>query len=806
MAAQEPLNSVPFEQVLNERMERYSRTDILERALPDARDGLKPSQRRILFSMSESGNTPDQPYRKCAGIVGDTMGRYHPHGDRAIYDTLVRMSQDWVAPPLIDFSGNGGSRDDDPAAAFRYTEARLSPLAMELLRDIGKDTVAMTPTFDEKRNEPEVLPGYFPAMLACGAKGAAVGFATDSPPHNISEIIAAAIALTEKPDLDDESLLTLLPAPDFPTGGVLVGGAAAARAVMLTGSGSFALRSRCEITEERGRTQIVITEIPYRVIKSKLVQQIDALRANRQVEGIVGVSDASDQEGLRILIELRKDADPQAILGYLYRKTELQVTFSANMTAIAGRRPVQMSVRGFLEVYLRHLREVIRRRTAHDLQRAEERLHILEGLMRAADPDLVDRVIATIRNSRNKADAHSNLVAEFAFSDAQAEAILMLRLYQITNLEISTLDKEARQLEKNATGWRQILSDSQALTRTLIGELRGIGQRHGTPRRTTLLAEDDAPARRVPAIVLAAAEDVVVSVTAGLYGKRTPVRSFERSDGPTGVREGDQPWLTLATDTRQTLGMLFASGLAAALPVRDLPDTKWRDAGLPLVNFAPVGEAGRLVYAGAVPPGEDGPLLILVVSRGLGRRTVFGDLLPKKRKTAPFLPATAGALVSAFPVSDEDLVLLLTASGQALLTPANAFPRQGKLAAGVAAIRLAPGDQLTAACPVPAGADRVLIVGAGGALQKVALSDFPQQGRGGKGVVGWVPAKGAPQHPAVVYAGTDADEVTLLSTLGVETVKLGDLPMFRRDAVARRSLATVMLGHKVLALLPPQRG
>lgn len=801
MATAEPLQSIPYEQVLTDRMERYSRTDILERALPDARDGLKPSQRRILYAMFEAGNTPDQPYVKCANIVGLSMARYHPHGDKAIYDALVRMSQWWVATPLIDFSGNGGSRDDDPPAAFRYTEARLSPVAMELLRDLRKDSVAMVPTFDEKGKEPEVLSGYFPAMLACGAKGAAVGFATDIPPHNVSEIIAAAIALTEKPDLDDAALLNLIPAPDFPTGGVIVGGAEVTRGIMLRGSGSFALRSRCTITEERGRTQIVITEIPFRVVKSKLVQQIDTIRANRQIEGITSVTDASDKD-VRILVELRKDADAPAILAYLYRKTELQVTLSANMTAIAGQRPVQMGVRGFLNVYLGHVRDVIRRRTAHDLQQAEQRLHILEGLMRAADPNLVDKVIATIRGSKNRADAHKNLVERFGFSDAQTDAILMLRLYQITNLEIGTLEKEARQLEKSAAAWRQILSDEKVLTRTLVAELRGIDDRYGTPRQTTLLAEDDTPTRRVSEVVLAPAEDVVVSVTGGLYVKRTPVRSFERSDGPTGVREGDTPWITLSADTRQTFGMLFASGIAAALPVRDLPDAKWRDVGLPLLNFAPVGDAGHLVYAGTVPLGGDGPEMMLLVSQGLGRRTPLGELLPKKRRAAPFLPERAGELVSAFPVTEQDQVLILTAAGQGLLTRASAFPRQGRVAAGAVALRLADRDRIAAACAVPAGADRVLIVGQGGALHKVALADFPQQGRGGKGVVGWVPAKGNPQRPVIVYAGSDTDEVTILASNGTESVKLCDLPLYRRDAVSRRSLSTVMLSSVVLGLVP----
>jgi len=799
----EPLNTVPFGQILNERMERYSRTAILERALPDARDGLKPSQRRILYSMLEAGNTPDQPYRKCAGIVGDTMGRYHPHGDQSIYDALVRMSQDWVALPLVDFSGNGGSRDDDPPAAFRYTEARLSPPAMELLRDIGKECVATVPTFDEKRTEPEVLPGYFPAMLVCGAKGLAVGFATDIPPHNPSEVIAAAIALTEKPDLDDQALLALLPAPDFPTGGLIVGGSAATQTVMLTGHGSFALRSRCEIIEERGRTLVVVSEIPCRVVKSTLVKQIDTIRANRQVEGIVSVTDASDQDGLRVLIELKKDADAQAILGYLYRKTDLQVTYSANMTAIAGRRPIQTGVRGFLDVYLRHLRDVIRRRTAHDLDHAEKRLHILAGLMRAAGPDIVDQVIATIRASKNRADAQRNLIARFGFSGAQADAILMLRLYQITNLEIGTLEKEARQLEKSAAGWREILSNASMLTRSLVGELRGIGERYATARRTTLLAADAAGTRRISEVVLAPAEDVMVSVTAALYVKRTPVRSFERSDGPTGVRDGDTPWLTMPTDTRQTLGLLFSGRLAAALRVRDLPDTRWREPGLPLVNFAPVGDAGRIVYAGTLPPDGDGPRLMLLTSRGLGRQTDLGAEIPKKRKAAPFLPETVGELVAAFPIGADDQVLMVAASGQALLTRADAFPRKRCMAAGVVALKLVDEDPLVAACSVPPGSDRVLIVGEAGSLQKMALADFPTQGRGGKGVVGWVPAKGHPQRPALVYAGTDADEVTVVATNGPEAVKLGDLPLCQRDAVARRSLPTS--GGRVLALVPPVR-
>ncbi len=795
-----------FEDILTERMERYSRTAILERALPDARDGLKPSQRRILYSMLESGNTPDQPYRKCAGIVGDTMGRYHPHGDRSIYDALVRMSQDWVALPLIDFSGNGGSRDDDPPAAFRYTEARLSAVAVDLLRDIAKDSVPMVPTFDEKRFEPEVLPGYFPAMLVCGAKGLAVGFATDIPPHNTSEVVAAALALTLDPDLSDEALLELLPAPDFPTGGVIVGGAPAARPLVLEGRGTISLRARCEIVRERGRTQLVVTEIPYRVVKSALVKQIDTIRAKGQIDGVLAVTDASDQEGLRILVDLRRDADAEAILAYLCQKTELQVTYSANMTAIAGQRPVQMGVRGFLQVYIDHLRAVIRKRTTHDLEHAEARLHILQGLMRAAHPDLVDQVIATIRASKNRADAQRNLIARFAFSPAQAEAILMLRLYQITNLEITTLEREAQRLQRDTASWRQILADPAALTRTLAAEMRGIGERYAAPRRTALEGPAVAAPRRVSEAALAPLEEVVVSVTAELYVKRTSLRSLQRSEGPTGVREGDAPWLTLPADSRQTLGLLFAAGTAAALPVRDLPEARWREPGLPLVNFAPIGDAGRLVYAGTVPVDGDGARLLLLSSGGLGRQADLAALLPRKRRTAPCLAASAGELVAAFAVVADTEVVLLSAAGQALRTRADAFPRQGATAAGVVALRLAPGDALVTACPLPPGADRLLLVGEGGALQKVALADLPAQGRGGKGVTGWVPAKGHPQRPALLYAGTDADAVTILTTNGSEVVRLGGLPLCRRDAVARRSMETTLLGCRVVALVPPGSG
>ncbi len=777
MATEErQLESLP--QLMADVYGRYAKEVILDRALPDARDGLKPSQRRILYGMAEGGHTPDRPFVKSARVVGDVMGHYHPHGDSSIYGALVRMSQWWVAPPLVELSGNGGSLDDDPPAAMRYTEVRLASLAMEMVRDLDKDTVPMQPNFDESELEPEVLPAYFPALLTLGASGVAVGFASEIPPHNLGEVIGAAIHLANRPDLPDDELSRLLPGPDFPTGGIVIG-TEAARSLELSGHGKIQIRARVRIEDgresgNRGKTLVVITEIPYRVVKAQLVSEIDRIRAARQVEGLLAVRDESDhEEAVRIVIELKQGTDPEAVLDLLYRKTQLERSYSANMTAIVDGSPRQAGVRTLLHAYLRHLRGVIRRRTSHDLAKAEERLHILEGLMRAADD--LDAIIRAIRTAENRKDAHRRLMEGWDFTDVQADAILLLQLYRLTNLEIETLRKESAALEKAAAHLRRVLGSETLLTKVLTDELEAIRSRFGQPRRTELRDEAPLPRRsRAELQDLAPAEDVVVAVSVLGDVKRVPVRSYQRGEAE-GVRDGDRLRFVLAATTRDTLLLIFQDGHLFAPAVRDLADRKWRDAGQNLATLLGEAEHGRPLFGAILDGVED---LFLVTSDGYGRRLkVDAGLIPRRRATVPTFPAGRQAVILADRVSESDAVFLVASDGQVLFAPVADFPFQGRTAGGVRAMRLSSGAHLAAGTLVPQAATHLVIVGTRGGLARFPRDAFPLQRRGGAGVAAWVPKRRNPEPVLAAFAQVHHGEtLRVLSAQGlVEDVQVASL-------------------------------
>lgn len=753
---------------------RYAKEVILDRALPDARDGLKPSQRRILYGMAEGGHSPDRPYVKSARVVGDVMGHYHPHGDSSIYGALVRMSQWWVAPPLVDLSGNGGSLDDDPPAAMRYTEVRLAPLAMEMVRDLDRDTVPMQPNFDESEEEPEVLPCYFPALLTLGASGVAVGFASEIPPHNLGEAIDAAAALAVRPELSDDELARLLPGPDFPTGGIVIG-TEAARAMERTGQGKVRVRARVRVEDgaasgNRGKTLLVISEIPYRVVKSQLVAEIDRIRAARQVEGLLAVRDESDHEDpVRVVVELRQGTDPEAVLDLLYRKTSLERSYSANMTAIVDGRPRQAGVRELLQAYLGHLREVIRRRTACDLRHAEERLHILEGLIRAADD--LDGILHAIRTSASRKEAHARLVAGWGFTDVQAEAILLLQLYRLTNLEIETLRKESDSLRSLAASLRLVLEDESRLTLVLTDELRDLRRRFARPRRTDLRDEDEAPRRtRAELLDLAPAEEVVVAVSALGDVKRVPVRSYQRGEAE-GVRDGDSLRWVFGATTRDTVLFVFQDGHLFAAAVRDLQDRKWREAGQNLATLLGEGDHGRPIQAFRAGDAQD---LLLISTSGYGRLLLLdSSVIPRRRGTVPTFPPGRDQVALAEPVTAAELVFIVTSDGQALLTRSSDFPRQGRTAGGVRAIRLGADAQVAAAATVPETASHLLIVGARGGLARFPRDAFSIQRRGGAGVQAWTPARRNPEPVLAAFAATVDDRVRLLAPQGI----VDDIPV-----------------------------
>ena len=450
-----------LEEIMGERFGRYCKTIILDRALPDVRDGLKPVQRRILYGMYKSGNTYDKKYRKSAKAVGEIMGNYHPHGDSSIYDAMVRMSQDWkMATPYIDMHGNNGSMDGDGAAAMRYTEARLSKISNVLLNDINKDTVEMAPNYDDTLMEPVVLPAGFPNLLVNGSTGISAGYATNIPPHNLGEVIDACIKRIDSPNCRLDSILEVMKGPDFPTGGVIEG-AKQIKEAYETGKGKIIVRCKYELVKEKGKTSIVITEIPYEVNKANLVKKMNDIRIDKKIEGILDVRDETSRGELRIVVELKKDANTDLIVNYLLKNTDMQISYSFNMIAIAGRRPRQLGVLKILDYFIDHRKEVVRRRTKFDLDHAKDRYHILEGLLKAIS--ILDDVIRVIRASKNKADAIVNLVKEFSFTEKQATAIVMLQLYRLTNTDITDVQNEMRALEDAIKEYELILSNEDEL-------------------------------------------------------------------------------------------------------------------------------------------------------------------------------------------------------------------------------------------------------------------------------------------------------------------------------------------------------
>ena len=533
--------------------------------------------------MYEAGNTPDKPYRKSAKTVGDVMGNYHPHGDASIYDGMVRMAQPWkMGHVLIDGHGNWGSIDDDPAAAMRYTEARLSPIALELLRDIEKATVPFKDNFDNTSKEPVVLPARFPNLLVNGVSGISAGFATEIPPHNLREVIDACIAVMENPEITLEELMSFVKGPDFPTGGIIMG-EEGIREAYRTGRGRIYIRSKTEIEKLRGgKQQIVITEIPYQVNKTRLVTAIENIRLDRKVEGIAEVRDESGRDGLRIVIELRKDADAEGILNYLLKKTDLQVTYNFNMVAIVNKAPRQLGLKPILEAYIAHQQEVVTYRTKYDLERAEDKAHVVDGLVKALN--ILDEVIETIKASKNRQDAQRNLVEKHGFTERQADAILTLQLYRLTNLEIHALERERKDLQKKIKDLRSILEDHKKLIKVIKDELLEIRDTYGIDRRSEIRGEIEEI--KVNLEVMITPEDVIVAMTNEGYIKRTSMLSFIRSGGEvesTGMKEGDYVRGIFEVNTLDNILIFTNNGQYFHLPVHLIPEYRWRDTGTAII-------------------------------------------------------------------------------------------------------------------------------------------------------------------------------------------------------------------------------
>lgn len=725
-----------LEEVVGDRFGRYSKYIIQDRAIPDVRDGLKPVQRRILYAMYDSGNTPDKPYRKSAKTVGDVMGNYHPHGDASIYDGMVRMAQPWkMGHVLVDGHGNWGSQDDDPAAAMRYTEARLSPIAMELLRDIEKRTVPFKDNFDNSALEPVVLPSRYPNLLVNGVSGISAGFATEIPPHNLREVIDASIAVMERPELSLEEIMSYMKGPDFPTGGIIMG-EEGIRDAYRTGKGRIYLRSKTEIENLRGgKQQIIVTEIPYQIVKSRLVTAMENIRLEKKVDGIAEVRDESGRNGLRIVVELKKDADAQGILAYLLKKTDLQVTYNFNMVAIVNKAPRQLGLKAILEAYIAHQREVVTFRTQYELEKLEDRAHVLEGLVKALN--ILDEVIAAIKASKNRQDAQNNLQWMFGFTERQADSILTLQLYRLTNLEINSLQKELDDIIKKIAVLRGILESDKKLVALIKKELLEIRDKYGIDRRCEIQSKVEE--LKVNLEVMVAQEDVLVTLSNEGYIKRTSMLSFTRSGGErngSGVKEGDYIKHVLDVDTLQNILLFTQRGQYFLLPVHQIPEFKWKDNGTAIVNVIPLAKEDYIVNAIPLKSfDEPGVSLVFVTKRGQVKRTELKDY-ETKRSTAVAACKIAGEdeIVTVQVSRGNQDILLLTKQGMAIRFAENEVNAMGRVSAGVKGIGLKEDDEVVSALWVEGDEGELLVVSDLGYAKRSLLLDYPLQSRGGKGV------------------------------------------------------------------------
>ncbi|HFZ9744844.1 TPA: DNA topoisomerase IV subunit A [Streptococcus agalactiae] len=728
------IQNMSLEDIMGERFGRYSKYIIQERALPDIRDGLKPVQRRILYSMNKDGNTFEKGFRKSAKSVGNVMGNFHPHGDSSIYDAMVRMSQDWKnRETLIEMHGNNGSMDGDPAAAMRYTEARLSEIAGYLLQDIDKNTVPFAWNFDDTEKEPTVLPAAFPNLLVNGATGISAGYATDIPPHNLAEVIDAVVYMIDHPKAKLDKLMEFLPGPDFPTGAIIQGKDEIRKAYE-TGKGRVAVRSRTAIeTLKGGKKQIIVTEIPYEVNKSVLVKRIDDVRVNNKVPGIAEVRDESDRDGLRIAIELKKEADETIVLNYLFKYTDLQVNYNFNMVAIDDYTPKQVGLSRILTSYIAHRREIIIARSKFDKEKAEKRLHIVEGLIRVLS--ILDEVIALIRASENKADAKENLKVSYEFSEAQAEAIVTLQLYRLTNTDIVTLREEEEELRQQITMLKAIISDERTMYNVMKRELREVKKKFANTRRSEL--QELAETIEIDTASLIIEEDTYVSVTRGGYVKRTSPRSFNASTvDELGKREEDELIFVSNAKTTQHLLMFTNLGNLAYRPVHELADIRWKDVGehlsQNLVNFASNEE---IIYAELVDDFTK-ETYFAVTSLGQIKRFERQEISPwrtYKSKTAKYakLKNVDDYVVTVAPIQLED-VILVTYNGYALRFSINDVPVVGSKAAGVKAMNLKDSDHIVSA--FIANTTSLYLLTHRGSLKRMAIDVIPTTSRANRGL------------------------------------------------------------------------
>ncbi|PPA71892.1 DNA topoisomerase IV subunit A [Jeotgalibacillus proteolyticus] len=769
MTATERFQDLPLEEVLGDRFGRYSKYIIQERALPDVRDGLKPVQRRILYAMHFEGNTHEKGFRKSAKTVGNVIGNYHPHGDSSVYEAMVRMSQNWkVRNMLVEMHGNNGSVDGDPAAAMRYTEARLSPIAGELLKDIEKETVEHISNFDDTSVEPTVLPARYPNLLVNGSTGISAGYATEIPPHHLGEVIDATIMRIDNPACTIEDLMTVIKGPDFPTGGTIQGIQGIKNAYE-KGKGKIVIRGKVDIEDVRGgKQQLVITEIPYEVNKANLVKKMDEYRAEKKVEGIAEVRDETDRTGLRIVVELKKEADASGVLNFLFKNTDLQVHYNFNMVAINKKRPMLMGLAGLLDAYIDHQKEIVEKRTKYDLERAEKRQHIVEGLIKMLS--ILDEVIAEIRGSKDKRDAKVNLQERFSFTEPQAEAIVSLQLYRLTNTDITALQKESEELDKLITELQAILASEKKLTAVIKKELKSIQKKYADNRRSII--EDQIEEIKINMEVLIASEDVIVTVTKEGYVKRTSQRSYAASNGlDFAMKESDRLLAKIDANTTDALLLFTNKGNYIYAPVHQLPDIRWKDLGQHVASMVSLDKDEQLIKAMHVDEFKENQYLIFITKNGMVKKSEF-SLYNASRFLRPLVALNVkkeDELVEVLLTEGKSDLLLSTAGGYGLRFNQEDVSLVGQRAAGVKGINLKENDTVVSALEVKED-DQVFMVTQRGAVKKMAVSEFDLSSRAKRGLIMLRELKKNPHRVVNVFVlSTEYNQVIVESVKGIRT-------------------------------------
>ena len=763
-----------LEEIMGLRFGAYAKEIIQDRAIPDVRDGLKPVQRRILFAMYKAGYTYDKKYVKCAATVGDVLGKYHPHGDSSVYDAMVRMSQWWKQNTiLVDMKGNNGSMDGDGAAAYRYTEARLAKISNELLNDLDKNTVKFAPNFDDRLLEPTVLPAKFPNLLVNGTMGISAGYATNIPPHNLGEIIDATIKRIDSPNCYLDTILEIVKGPDYPTGGIACG-IDGIRDAFKTGKGRVIVKSKYEIVKEKGKEKIVISEIPYDVNKAMLVNKIDGIRIDKKIEGMAEVRDESDREGLRIVIDLKSGANSELILNYLFKNTDLQISYNYNMVAIVNRVPKTLGILEILDAYIAHQREVILERTKFDLAKNEKEMHIVEGLIKCIS--ILDEVIKVIRASKNKSDAKNNLVEKFQFSIEQAEAIVTLQLYRLTNTDVVELQEKMEKLAKLIEGLKAILSDDEVLKYVMKKELKLIKKEYATPRKTQI--EEFVTEIKLDKEAMIPKENVVVVVTNEGYIKRVSAKSYAASTEDTTLKPGDFVTGLYECTTLDTILIFTNSGNYLFIPVYKIPDMKWKELGKHVNNIVMLSE-GEKVIASMMYDKND--TLVLATKLGNIKRTLMSDfeVLRCNKPIVAMKLKDNDELISV--EKDLGTLILVTENGYYLNYNSSDVPVIGAKASGVKGINLKE-DNLVSMFSYDNNTEYITIFTDNKTAKRVKLSELETHSRAKKG--------------SLLLKKTKTVTYKVLSALGTNSRDLvltkadSDINIFKNSDIAIMDLAS----------------